>query len=312
MSVVSRVVTRSSDGRILGFDVSRPAREDAVLVPDVTFAVPDGDEPQGPSVAPDLGAAVYATADAVVCLAPDGGPVWRLDLGTGPATHHTAWSTCRYSPDGATVWVYLPDIMAGRGDTDRWLVLDARSGAVLARADLDTTGQGGHQVPDPDGVHMLLDVGEGQDGTVVYRGRLDGGTLALTEYPWSDRVLTGLAPDGRRGMTVDHSQQDVAFHAHPGGEVLVVVTVAELGDEEAAMEWSGGYLDPATAVVTLVGETGDGEDWHRHALLDPGTGAVLGDLAAGSRDPYDLELVGDGSWLTTDADGRVWRRVRRA
>ena len=55
--------------------------------------------------------------------------------------------------------------MFGRGEGgDRWLVLDAVDGRVVAEALLPTVGQGAHQVVHPDGRHVLLDVGEGQDG----------------------------------------------------------------------------------------------------------------------------------------------------
>ena len=40
--------------------------------------------------------------------------------------------------DGTTVWVYVPDAMAGRGnEQDRWLAADADIGTVLAQVELD-------------------------------------------------------------------------------------------------------------------------------------------------------------------------------
>ncbi|MET7525816.1 hypothetical protein [Streptomyces sp900116325] len=61
------------------------------------------------------------------------------------------------------------------------------------------------------------------------------------------------------------------------------------------MEWSGGYLTPDTAVVTLGSETEDGEEWFRHYLIDVRTGTVGSEIAVEAANPYDLEPLGDGS-----------------
>ncbi len=79
-------------------------------------------------------------------------------------------------------------------------------------------------------------------------------------YPWSDRCLIDLAPDGQQFMTVDHGTADVSFHRHPGGEVLFTLPVEAFGydPEETFMEWNGGYLTSDLAVVTLGGEGEEG------------------------------------------------------
>ena len=207
----------------------------------------------------------------------------------------------------------MPDAMAGRGDgLDHWLAIDAETGAIIARTELNCAGHGGHQFAHPHGVHMLLDVGEGQDGSRGYRGHLDRDVIELTAYPWTDRSLVSLAPDGHHFMTVHHDQEDVAFHAYPDGEVLVRIPVESFGcdPDEAYVEWAGGYLDSETAIVTIGGETEHEQEWYRHHLVDARTGQVHGTLDTQTRDAYDIEPLGDGSWLSTDDDDRLRRHTR--
>ncbi|MEW2129834.1 hypothetical protein [Streptomyces sp. NPDC005435] len=201
--------------------------------------------------------------------------------------------------------------MAGRGGCDQWVVYDADSGEVLARRQLETVGHGAfHHVHPLDG-SVYLDIGEGQDGVVTVRGTLGAdGVPEFTTYPWSDRCLIGLAPGGERFMSVEHGQTDVAFHAHPGGDVLLALSVEDFGydPEETFVEWSGGYLTPDTAVVTLGGETEDGDEWFRHHLVDVRTGTIGGEITTEVSDPYDLTPLGDGSWLVPGPDGHPVRR----
>lgn len=195
--------------------------------------------------------------------------------------------------------------MAGRGGADQWVVYDAASGAVLARRELETVGHcAGHLVHPVDG-SVYLDIGEGQDGSVVLRGtaRADG-EVDFVPYPWSDRCLIDLAPGGEQFMTVDHGQADVAFHSHPSGDVLFTLPVEAFGydPDDTFVEWGGGYLTRDSAVVVLGSETEDGEEWFRHHLIDVRTGAISGEMPVEAAHAYDLVPLGDGSWLT---DGPV-------
>ncbi|MEU9036348.1 hypothetical protein AB0D45_15780 [Streptomyces sp. NPDC048352] len=162
---------------------------------------------------------------------------------------------------------------------------------------------------------IYLDIGEGQDGAIILRAAAGaGGEPEFVTYPWPDRCLIGLAPDGQQFMTVDHEQADVAFHRHPSGEVLFTLPVEAFGydAEEAFVEWSGGYLTADLAVVTLGGEgEGEGEDeeeWFRYHLVDVRTGRPGGEIAPGVTNPYELVPLGDGSWLTGGPDGNPVRR----
>lgn len=163
----------------------------------------------------------------------------------------------------------------------------------------------GHHVHPVDG-STYLDIGEGQDGSVILRGTARaGGEAEFVTYPWWDRCLIDLAPDGQQFMTVDHGQADVAFHSHPSGHVLFTLPVEAFGydPEETFVEWSGGYLTPDLAVVTLGGEGQDEEEWFRYHLIDVRKATLSGEIAVEVTNPYELVPLGDGSWLTNGPDG---------
>lgn len=304
-----KVITRHRGGRIHAYEID--SRAFGTLEPAAVFQPLAGDEVVESVVRPDLERVVYTTLNGVVCLTRSGDPVWASAFEPHSDTPHGHRPGCALSLDGRTVWVYRPDVMAGRGGGDQWVVYDADSGAVLARRELETVGHGAtHGVHPLDGC-IYLNVGEGQDGSVILRGTVGAsGEPEFVTYPWWDRCLIDLAPGGEHFMTVDHGQADIAFHRHPSGDVLFTLAVEDFGydPEETFVEWSGGYLTPDTAVVTLGGEREDEEEWFRHHLIDVSTGTVSSEIAVEAAHPYDLEPLGDGSWLT---DGPIrWSRAQ--
>jgi hypothetical protein len=302
-----RVFTRVVEGRLCAYDLASDAW--GILRPAEVFDPRPGDEVVGHGVSSDLALAVYVTPAAAVCVTADGAELWRSAFEPPSTRVYGHRPGCVISLDDAVVWVYRPDAMAGRDRTDQWVVLDARTGTSMAATPLETMGHGGLQHRHPDGT-LLLDVGEGQDGSVIYRGAFEPGGLDVVRYPWSDRWLIDVAPGGGQFMTVDHQQADVAFHSYPGGEVTRQLSVADLGHDpdEARLEWSGGYLSTDTAIVTLAGETDDGQEWFRYHRAEIGSGHLV-DFDSHAQGLYDVQPVGDGSWLTTDPGGHPvrWR-----
>ncbi|KAF7184636.1 hypothetical protein CNMCM7691_005879 [Aspergillus felis] len=231
------------------------------------------------------------------------------ELGAGEEPRSTQryvpHSNCAFSLDGAWVWVYRPDAMADRGP-DILVVLRAETGEEVARTELDSVGQGAGLALHPDGRHVLLDVGEGQDGVKLYRAALTGDDIDLHSYGWDDRCLVDLSPDGRRFMTVDHGRYDIAFHVFPSGEEVLRLPVEafgyEYGVDEACMHWNGGFLSADIAVITIAGEKDD-KEWHCHYSIDLRSGIPLGRFEAHSRDNYDFEPLGDGTWIVSGPDG---------
>ncbi|MFF4389235.1 MULTISPECIES: hypothetical protein [unclassified Streptomyces] len=306
-----KAITRHRDGEIHAYVVVPGAF--GTLEPAAVFRPCAGDEVVESAVRPDLERVVYATPNGVVCLTRAGDVVWASTFEPRSDVRHGHRTGVSLSLDGRTVWVYRPDVMAGRGRADRWVVYDADTGEVLADRELETVGHGGSHCVHPVDGSVYLSIGEGQDGSVVLRGvtGADGVPQCVT-YPWPDRCLIDLAPGGQQFMTVDHGQEDVAFHHHPGGEVLFTLSVDAFGydPQDTFVEWSGGYLTPDTAVVTLGGERPDEEEWFRHHLVDVRTGTLGGEIALGVTHPYEGVPLGDGSWLTEASDGRPARRSR--
>ncbi|MER5381932.1 hypothetical protein ABT040_16865 [Streptomyces sp. NPDC002688] len=309
------IPTRLLDGRICAYDLSPDLR--GVLAPTAEFRPLPDDEVKSHTVFADLQRAVYTTLNSVVCAAADGTELWRSDLRPLSDRLHGHWPGCALSLDEREVWVYRPDAMAGRNGPDRWVVLDARTGATVAGVDLETVGHGGQQYRNASDGHILLDVGEGQDGSVIYRAALDGAEVRLTRYPWPDRCLIDLAPDGRQFMTVDHGQADVAFHNYPAGDTTLVLTADAFGHEaeDAYIEWSGGYLTPDSALITIACEIDpeddedlddDEREGHRHYHLDLLTREIT-EFPVTSHNSYDLTPLGDGTWLTSAPSGHPVR-----
>ena len=304
-----KVVTRHRDGRIHAYVVGSGAH--GTLEPAAVFRPLAGDEVVASVVRHDLERVVYTTLNGVVCLTRAGDLLWASDFEPRSDVRLGHRPGCALSLDGRTVWVYRPDAMAGRGGGDQWVVHDGENGVILARRELETVGHGAFHFVHPVDGTVYLDVGEGQDGSVIVRGSATGADSEpeFVTFPWSDRCLIDLAPSGREFMTVDHGQADVAFHAHPDGDVLFTLPVGAFGydPEVCFVEWSGGYLTDDTAVVTLGGESEDEEEWFRYHLVDVRTGTVGGEIAVDVSNPYALVPLGDGSWLTDGAEGHPVR-----
>ncbi|WP_329118197.1 hypothetical protein [Streptomyces sp. NBC_01465] len=302
-----QLITRLVDGRICAYDLAAEAR--GVLTPAVVFEPSPEDDVVDHGVSVGLQRAYYTTLNAAVCVTVVGTEVWRSPFEPQSAQQYGHWPSCALSWDERVVWVYRPDAMAERNRPDQWVALDAATGAVVAQADLQTVGHGGQQLRHPASDQVLLNVGEGQDGSVIYRASLAEGRMDLNCYPWDDRCLIALAPDGHHFMTVHHEQSDMAIHTYPDGEVTFALTVDAFGHdpEEICVEWSGGYLGPDTVVVTLVGETEDEQEWFRHYRVDARTGQVGAEFDARSEHPYDIRPLGDRTWLTTASSGHPIR-----
>ncbi|CAM3096551.1 hypothetical protein STSO111631_00170 [Stackebrandtia soli] len=247
-------------------------------------------------VLPDFSRAVLATSTEIVEVDADGTVRWRTDFPRRGPAPWWSYPACVYGADGRDVWLYRPDVAADRAEEDKVFLLDAADGSILAERAIPTAGHGARMLRHPDG-SVLFDVGEGQDGVAVYRGRRDGGELTVHDYGWADRCLLSVSPSGGSFMTVDHGQSDVGFHSYPDGETITTVTAADLAEEDPEdvyADWIGGYLDADTAVVTVT----DGEsDATRFLMLDVTTASVVGTLA---ERPY---LLGDGTWVTRDELG---------
>jgi len=261
-----------------------------------------------------------ATSDFLVCLDPTGTELWRFDFGPSKGELASARTNCRFSLDGAVVWLFRPDRYSGHGDTDRWFALDAATGAVIGDAALTTAGgQGGYQVVHPGGVHVLLEVGCGQDGVFVFKGRIVEGRMECEPWPFADdpfrcdQRIGAISPDGKQVMTFEYDDKAVAFLDFPSGASHWRIPVQDFGFDadadqiETVFIWSGRYLDHRTALVEFKGETGElDEDETEPDWAAAGLGEYADYRAYQAVDLAERRLLGPA-----DADGaRTGRRPR--
>lgn len=265
------------------------------------------------AIASDVSRAVFLTETDVVCIDRTGLRLWAQPMphpaSDGPESMFM--HLIEFSLDGTVLWNYGEAGDFDHGSHVTWQVLDASTGIVLAETKWQSTGFGGSQYVHPDGVHTLLTL-SADEGFRTYQGRFNGVALEMTRFPLSDRGLLGLSRDGSGMMTVDKDMREVAFHTYPDGGITGRVRIEDFGEsfEETNVGWASGYLDEQAAIVVLVGETDDEQDWHRAYLVDALTARVLGPFETQARDVDDVELLGDGSWVTIDEDGNPIRHTR--
>ena len=225
---------------------------------------------------------------------------WAIGDGSGSAV---------VTADGRHVWATVPGPCATPYGGDLWIVLDAETCRLLATTTLhDVTAAGSEHHLHPDGEHVAVSIGEGQDAAPLYWGRLDGDTI-VHSLSGVDDVLVHISPVTGEYFTVAHYLEDAAVHrlGEDGnrltfpGEWLVVR--AGLDGLEWALDYSGGFIDADTLLVCLQDYE---EGGYAHLLVDAVSGDVLG-LAEYAESPEGAGYPqGDGTWLTV-VDNRLCR-----
>ncbi|MFF6774498.1 hypothetical protein ACFY8W_13145 [Streptomyces sp. NPDC012637] len=288
--------------------------------PDVVFPLPWPGWGRGVhSVAPDGTFAVFSGQRSVRAANADGTTRWVYghacwDPQVGhPHTGDPAQicpgyesGSCHVSADGRFVWAHV--VLTAGDDPDDyqegWVVLDAEDGRELTRLPLaDSYAAGSHHLVHPDGVHMGLCVGMGQDGVLVYWGRWDGEELTVHDElnDGLDRILTDVHPAHPGFLTVEHYGNDLQLHALDG------TVLAE--NEERRWDHGCGFLDgDAVLVTTQVAYASDPAD-HATWLLDARTLETRGRVTypTGTADSQ-VRPLGDGTWLTYDRETDTVRR----
>ncbi|MFD7022516.1 hypothetical protein [Promicromonospora sukumoe] len=277
-------------------------------------------------VATGDGEVVYAATDVVVRLDHDGEVVWSHDLGAGGPRRGLSRSGLAVSSDDTLIWVYAADAMADRGDDDRLLVLDSRTGLLLGSTALESVGHGAELLTHEDG-SLLVGIAQGQDGGILYVARFDDGVLTVRELIGmldGDRVPRAFSSDGTRLLTCEYAgPDDVAVHSWPDGSVLASFAAEdlvpdELPGEEPLLEYGAGFLDDDHVFVVVKGEDDEsGDDFAECAVpvvidLVSGVSRAVGALAAPVLD-HEPVALGDGTWIAVDPEpaGGVESLVRR-
>ncbi|WP_225803562.1 hypothetical protein [Streptomyces sp. NK15101] len=271
------------------------------------------------AVAPDLAFAAFSGQRSVRAVHADGTTRWVYghacwDQEVGHPHSGDERQVCPgsesgssgISHDGRFVWAHV--VLEAGDDPDDylegWVVLDAEDGRELARLPLpDSVASGSWHLAHPDGVHMGLCVGMGQDGVLVYWGRRDGRELTVHDglNDGLDRILMDVHPAHDGFLTVEHHGNDLQAHALDG------TVLAE--NEEVRWDYPCGFLDGDTVLATTQVEYDSDPEAHGTWLLDART------LRRRARVRYPsgpaeglVRPLGDGSWLTYD---RATDTVRR-
>lgn len=249
------------------------------------------------AVAPDLSFAVFSGETAIRAVGRDGRTLWEHE--------HDCWGcgdlesgSVIVSADGTRVWASAPSPHAESEwpyDGDDWLVLDAASGDVVGMTRLDCAAAGSFHVLHPDGVHVGLSVGEGQDGSPSYWGRLDGDLIdfRLIGGEDRDRALTAVSPSGKRYVTIAHEQYDLFIHDFGDDAVLGSYEVDEEAEELLGLE--AGFV---TEDVILAGE----DEGDHHWLIEAPSGRLMGEAVYPVPVSGTARPLGDGTWLTSGGD----------
>ncbi|MFF3616531.1 hypothetical protein [Streptomyces sp. NPDC002580] len=270
------------------------------------------------SVSPDATFAVFSGQRAVRAVGPAGERLWQYGHGCwGPELGHahtgdeqevcggSESGSCRISDDGRLVWAHVVVEQKGRKEQDWqecWVVLDARNGQELARLPLDSAASGSHQLSHPDGVHMGLCIGMGQDGILLHWARWDGETLTGWDLNETmDRILVDVHGELPRFLTVEHYGADLSLHALDGS--VLAEGVPESSDDEDPLYWDYGcgFVD-ADTVIASTAESDEDPDQARHWMLDARTLRIRGAISYPTG-PVDSPVrpLGDGTWLTYDS-----------
>ncbi len=263
-----------------------------------------------PSVSPDGAFAAFPGRRAVRAVGADGTTRWEYP--------HEPWGdgfehgSCRVSDDGRLVWAHVPADAAGGGPPEWWIVLDAGDGRELARLPLaDSAAAGSHHLAHPDGRHVGLCIGMGQDGVLLRWARRDGERLVdLGVDAGQDRILADVHAGHPGFLTVEHYGADLELHG-PDGTVLARGEPEPAdGEDEFCWDHACGFVDAGTVIASTVDCAPDDDpEQPRHWLLDAHTLRIRGPVRypGGPVDGYARPL-GDGTWLTYDDARRTLDR----
>jgi hypothetical protein len=185
------------------------------------------------------------------------------------------------------------------------VVLDASEGRVLGSSPLRCHAAGSHPIAHPDGRHVGLSVGEGQDGAEVYWGHWQDDRPVVVRLDDRSRVLIDVRPSGGEYLTTPHtsSEGSIAVHAFPSGRVVASLPASAVLEQDDWFDFTAGYVTDEMVLVASV-------ERQEHFLL----GATLAPLGVVGYPPgHPKECItpsGKGTWMTSDfLSGRhdLWR-----
>ncbi len=249
------------------------------------------------AVTNDLSRVALSLQHEVLVLRGDGEEICRLA--------HPDWDDfgarsgcCAFAPDQPFLWATVP---TEEGFDELWLV-DVDQRLVLDRRPLESAAVGCGPLYHPDGRTIGLDIGEGQDGSLIRWARADRGRIQLRLVQSFDRTLVDVHPTGVEYLSTPHDNtpaDELVRHRFVDDtplEGLSAWDVFPFGDEWAAF---AGYL---TEELIVAGK----EPSEEHVLVRRAPLGLLGTISypAGTT-PGWIRAARGGSWLTLNDDGVV-------
>jgi len=248
-----------------------------------------------PAVTEDLSRVALSLPHEVLVLNGDGEEVCRLA--------HPGWDTfggrsgcCAFAPDQPSLWATVPDV---RGFDELWLV-DVDQQVVVDRRPLDSTAVGCAPHYHPDGRTIGLEIGEGQDGSLIRWARAERGRILLRLVPSIDRILVDIHPSGVEYLSTPHDcfpGDELVRHRFVDDTPLEGLSAREVFPFGGWWAFDAGYLTDELIVAGM-------EPSERHVLVRRAPMGLLGTIEypAGST-PGGLVAAGGGTWLTVNDDG---------
>jgi hypothetical protein len=201
-------------------------------------------------------------------------------------------------------------------------LIDGARGEIVDTVDLDVTDVGVTALPHPTDGTVLLDAGEGQNGSQVFAARADGDRLSVE--PFLTNVVTAdFSPSGDRLLLMPHPSFDsvVSLVDWPSRRIVRTLAIEELEVGEDSFDIYGCFVG-ADGVLVKTFESGlfllaDGlsEVVQVHLALDQnaeddGETAETGTLIGLGPDTFAVDLSrGDGqnAGQTASQTATVWR-----
>lgn len=249
----------------------------------------------GHAVAPDLSYVAASGPDRVCVLDMTGRQVWSHP--------HADWEfeesgSCVVTTDARGVWAIVRT-----GDSDDCVLFDAADGRVLRTAPLSAATVGSELLPHPDGIHVGVASGHGDDAYRVFLVASDGAGPATELTAGDSRILIDIQPGSGLMLTTPYGPGPLALLRSPDGGVVAARQPDPLfpGADEL-FDFYAGFLGPDRVIAA--------SSEQRHVVFS------VPDLRPIAEVEYPddagrawLVVRHDGTWVTADPDTglvRLW------